>query len=91
MTDRAADVVVVGSGIAGLSTASVARTTQPLASQTPKKTLDLNEMVCEKQTVPGSRLAMRRVCMTRAQWADLKAQDREEVEKVQVRRGMNDR
>jgi hypothetical protein len=76
--------------IAGISTASIAQTTPPPASQTPKKSLDLNEVVCEKQTVPGSRLATKRVCMTRAQWADLKAQDREEVEKAQVRRGMRD-
>lgn len=77
--------------IGGLSTASTAQTTQAPASQPPKKTLDPNEIVCEKQTVPGSRLATKRVCMTRAQWADLKSQDRQEIEKAQVQRGCNDR
>ena len=47
-----------------------------------------NEVVCERQTITGSRLGSRRVCMTRAQWADLRLQDRQETEKVQVRRGM---
>jgi hypothetical protein len=76
--------------VGGLSTSSIAQTTQALAGQAPKKALDPNEVVCEKQNVAGSRLATKRVCMTRAQWADLKSQDREEVEKVQVRRGMQD-
>jgi hypothetical protein len=76
--------------LGGLSTVSMAQTTQAPAGQPPKKVFDLNEVVCEKQLVPGSRLATKRVCMTRAQWADLKSQDREEIEKVQVRRGMQD-
>ncbi|MEO8175979.1 MAG: hypothetical protein ABI626_04900 [Sphingomicrobium sp.] len=48
---------------------------------------DPNEMVCEKQEVVGSRLALRRVCHTRAQRADLRLQDRQEIERVQVQRG----
>jgi hypothetical protein len=76
--------------IAGLSTVSTAQSPQAPAEQPPKKAFDPNEVVCEKQTVAGSRLATKRVCMTRAQWADLKSQDREEIEKVQVRRGMQD-
>jgi hypothetical protein len=55
----------------------------------PKKGQDPNEIICEKQEVVGSRLATRRVCRTRAEWADLRLQDRQEVEKVQVRRGMS--
>lgn len=48
---------------------------------------DPNEIVCEKQKVPGSRLAMAKVCKTRAEWADLKAQDRMDLERVQTQRG----
>ena len=48
----------------------------------------MNEVVCEKQEVVGSRLSVRRVCKTRAQWADQKLQDRMDVERVQVQRGM---
>ena len=76
--------------LGGLSSVSIGQTTQAPAGQPPKKAFDPNEVVCEKQTVAGSRLATKRVCMTRAQWADLKSQDREEIEKVQVRRGMQD-
>jgi predicted secreted protein len=50
---------------------------------------DLNKIICEKQEVIGSRLATRRVCMTRAEWADRKLQDRQEIERVQVQRGSN--
>ena len=46
-----------------------------------------SEIICEKQEATGSRLTKRRVCMTRAQWADLKLQDRQEIERAQVRRG----
>lgn len=55
-----------------------------------KKSFDPNEMVCEKQAIPGSRLAVARVCHTRAEWADLRSQDRQEIERVQTRRGMQD-
>ena len=76
--------------LGGVSTVSIAQTAQAPAGQPPKKALDPNEVVCEKQEVLGSRVASKKVCMTRAQWADLKSQDREEIEKVQVRRGMQD-
>ena len=70
----------------------------PSAAQTPpaaaraatsqKATDSGNEVVCERQPVTGSRLGSRKVCMTRAQWADLRLQDRQEIEKAQTRRGM---
>jgi hypothetical protein len=52
--------------------------------------LDPNQRICQKQEVTGSRLSTRRVCMTRSEWADRKLQDRQDVEKVQVQRGMID-
>ena len=48
---------------------------------------DPNQIVCEKQEVIGSRIATKRVCMTRGQWADQRRNDRMEVEKVQTQRG----
>ena len=45
---------------------------------------DPNEKVCENITVVGSRLARKRVCGTRAEWADRKLQDRQAVEKAQT-------
>jgi hypothetical protein len=46
-----------------------------------------NEIVCEKQEVTGSRIATKRVCMTRGQWAEQQRTDRMEIEKVQTQRG----
>ena len=45
---------------------------------------DPNEKVCENITLVGSRLAKKRVCATRAEWADRKLQDRQAVEKAQT-------
>jgi hypothetical protein len=45
------------------------------------------EMVCEKVEVMGTRLASNRVCMTRAEWAQRRRGDRDEVERVQTQRG----
>ena len=52
------------------------------------KTPDPNEVICERQEEVGSRLSSKRICMTRSQWADQKTQDRQQLEKVQVERGM---
>ena len=46
--------------------------------------LDPNQIVCEKEEVLGSRLATRKVCMTRAQWAEQRRTDRENVERSQT-------
>jgi hypothetical protein len=69
------------------SAAQTQAATAPVA--TNQKAVDrANEVVCERQEITGSRLGTRRVCMTRAQWADLRLQDRQEIEKAQTRRGM---
>jgi invasion protein IalB len=47
-----------------------------------------NEVVCEKQEITGSRLGTRRICLTRAKWAERRLQDRQEIEKAQTNRGM---
>jgi hypothetical protein len=65
--------------MAALLICSSATAEQPKA----KKALDPNEKVCETITIVGSRLATRRVCATRAEWADHRRQDREETEKAQ--------
>lgn len=63
---------------------------QPTANSAPvnaKPVENPNEIVCEKQETTGSRIGARRVCMSRAEWADRKLQDRQELERVQVQRG----
>lgn len=87
-----ARVFVAVSALVGLSAVpAVAQQTQAPSNQNAaKKTRDPNEIVCEKQEVLGSRLATKRVCMTRAEWAALKHQDRQDLERVQTMRGMQD-
>lgn len=45
---------------------------------------DPNRMICEKQAVSGSRLAVKRVCMTAAEWEIRKLEDRQAIEKGQM-------
>src|SRR5215212_3509362 len=44
------------------------------------------EKICEKITVTGSRLATRKLCATRAEWAERRRQDRDIVEGIQMLR-----
>jgi hypothetical protein len=49
----------------------------------PKVTGDPNEKVCEDVTQVGSRLATKRICATRAEWAEKRKQDKEIVDQAQ--------
>ncbi|RJF93355.1 hypothetical protein D3876_03140 [Sphingomonas cavernae] len=53
------------------------------AASKPKKG-DPDEVVCEKQEVLGSRLAVKKVCKTRAQWEEQRRADRDLVHKSQM-------
>ena len=65
----------------------------PAAAYADEKKLeakDPNRIICEKQSVVGSRLATKRVCMTAAEWEMRRREDREAIEKAQVNtRGPN--
>ena len=69
-----------------LAQASGSSSNQPVAEKPAAGSQ--NEVVCQKLEVTGTRLGAKRICKTRAQWADQKLQDRQEIEKVQVQRGM---
>jgi len=43
-----------------------------------------DQMICEKIEVTGSRLAVRRVCMTQAEWDERRRDDRSATEKIQI-------
>ena len=66
---------------AGAAQASAAATAEP---GTAKANKDTNQVICEKQEVLGSRLAVRRVCMTRAQWAEQRRAERDLVQNSQL-------
>ena len=54
-----------------------------------KKAPDPNEVICRKEEVLGSRLKAVRICRTRSEWADARNENRGNVERVQVQRGIS--
>jgi cytochrome c5 len=64
--------------------APVQDSVQPVQQKAaPPAAGEMNERVCENITPIGSRLATKRFCGTRAEWADRKRQDREALEAAQ--------
>ena len=79
-----------GTILAATAVPALAQSTAASANQAPANAAPVNnpnEIVCEKQETTGSRIGARRVCMSRAEWADRKLQDRQELERVQIQRG----
>jgi len=80
--------------VLGMSTPSFAQSQAPSSAQveapasSSAPALDPNEKICQSQEVTGSRLGKKRVCKTRAEWADFQLQERQTVEKVQTQRHM---
>ena len=69
-----------------MGSSGVAQTATPPAQPQPtaKKVPDPNEVICERQSDSSSRLATKRICMTRSQWAEQRRLDRQDVEKAQT-------
>jgi invasion protein IalB len=61
---------------------------QQQQQQQAKKVADPNEVVCEKQQEIGSRIASSQVCMTRSQWAEQRRLTRQDVDKGQTQRNI---
>ena len=53
-----------------------------------KNAPNTDDVVCEKVEVIGSRLAAKRICMKRSEWAERRLQDRQEVDKTQTARSL---
>ncbi len=85
-------VAAIGSLLVGLVTVSpaFAQDQQVQQQSTAKKSHDPNEVVCERQEETGSRLSAHRVCQTRAQWAEQRRLDRQDVDHAQTQRGNAD-
>ncbi len=58
-------------------------TTVTVTAEPGKNVRNPNEVVCEKIEVIGSRLIAKRVCATRAQWAERRLQERLELDRAQ--------
>lgn len=83
--------LVIGISALGLATAASAQAPEPATStvSAEKAKADyLNERICRTEEMTGSRLAKKKVCKTRSQWADQQLQDRQEIERVQTQRSV---
>ena len=64
-------------------------TTQPATATTEPATARLaaggrlSQVVCITEFQPGSRIVRRRVCRTRAEWAEHRSEFRQEIERAQ--------
>ena len=68
---------------AGLIWASLITSPGAFAQSTPKGQNDPNAKVCETVSQVGSRLSKKKICATRAEWAEIKRADREIVDQAQ--------
>jgi len=66
-----------------LSASGVAAQSAPAESHKARPPADPNQKVCEDLTMVGSRIATKRICATRAEWAAKKQQDKDEVDRIQ--------
>jgi hypothetical protein len=82
-------VIVAVSSLLFSPAMAIAQTAQqaPQAQQPAAKGPDPNEVVCQRIEETGSRIASKRVCMTRSQWADQERTDQQEIQRVQTQRG----
>lgn len=76
-------VLLFGLGLCGAAAATQA----PITSESrmgPRN--DPDEIMCINEAVIGSRLSRRRVCRTRAEWEEHRAQSRIVTERVQLQK-----
>jgi len=81
MLKRVACALMVSGSVVLTQAAAQAPSQSP--SQKTVSAGSQNERICEDITLTGSRIATKRFCGTRAQWADKKLQDKQEVERIQ--------
>lgn len=63
--------------------ASVTMIAAPAAAAAPQKKSDGSKVICRDMGETGSRLASKRVCLTRDQWRQQKEAERTDLEKAQ--------
>jgi hypothetical protein len=66
-----------------LATAALAQTSRSSAGTKVGPSGDPNHVICINERETGSRLSSRRVCRTRAEWEEHRAQLRAELEMIQ--------
>ena len=73
-------------GLSAVALAPVAATAAPPPAGADK---NANKMICRTVQEIGSRLNKTRACHTKAEWAELKRQTRETVQRIQDSRPAN--
>ena len=77
-------LVTFAVALAFCATSSVAQVSSIESSRPAGKApSDPNKPICERVEQIGTRLGARRVCMTAAQWAEQRREQREAMERVQ--------
>jgi hypothetical protein len=72
------------SALCWMANASIAAAEPAQASsQSTRPQADPNQRICEDITQVGSRLATKRICATRAEWAEKRKQDRDTIDDAQ--------
>jgi hypothetical protein len=75
---------LAGAAVTAASLLSLVATSAIAQEAAKPKGRDPNQIVCKKEEVLGSRLQTRKVCMTRAEWAEQRQLDRQNVERSQT-------
>lgn len=58
----------------------------PARSASRRAPLNPNETICRREREPGTRVSIRRTCMTRQEWADYRRELRANVDRAQMTR-----
>ena len=66
-----------------VATAALAQAPSDTQTQSTGINADLNQIVCVNERETGSRVATRRVCRTRAEWAQHNAEQRRNLDRAQ--------
>jgi hypothetical protein len=65
------------------ATSAIAQVSSIETSRPATNVKDPNKPICERVEQIGTRLGAKRVCMTAAQWAEQRREQREDMERVQ--------
>ena len=80
---------MIGRMLYGASAALLLTATAALAQPAASSNADANKQICRSMADTGSRLGHSRACHTAQEWADLRRQTRQNVDRIQTQQSMN--
>ena len=80
---------MIGKLMYGVCGAALFSATAVLAQPSGGAKDDANRQICRNMADTGSRLGHTRACHTAQEWADLRRQTRQNVDRIQTRQSMN--